>query len=109
MFGQHPTFRPNHVVRKQPPYEIRRIGWGYFTIVAYVILKRGYSWVSEDAETAPNGNPKSLLPLEWTLDFSGYGGRGSMGRCRLKIHAERMGREPEEWEDAEEGVFRAGS
>lgn len=55
------------------------------TITASVVLKAGYSWVSEDAQDSPNGAVKGSLPLEWTLDFDGFGGKGSMGRCQLKV------------------------
>jgi len=72
----HPTFRQNHIVRTRPPYQISRLGWGYFTITASVILKAGYQWVSEDAQDTPDGAAKGVLPLEWTLDFDGFGGKG---------------------------------
>ncbi|KAH9826676.1 chromatin organization [Teratosphaeria destructans] len=36
-----------------------------------------------------------MLRLEWGLDFSGFGGTGSMGRCRLKVKCDRG------WEDVE--------
>jgi len=74
----HPTFRPPSVIRQDPPYEIRRLGWGYFAINAQVILRKGWAWLSNDAY----GEEKRALPLDWTLDFEG---EGSMGRCRLKI------------------------
>ncbi|KAI6879751.1 hypothetical protein KC360_g7738 [Hortaea werneckii] len=94
----HPTFRQSRIIRQRPPYAIKRYGWGYFTIQAYVILKAGYSWVSNEAEDSPDGASKGMLPLEWTLDFSGFGGKGSMGRCRLKVKNDR------DWEDiSEEG------
>lgn len=83
----HLTFRPPRVIRSHPPYEVRRLGWGYFTVTTHVILKAGYSWVSEDAELVPDGAEKGMLPLNWTLDFSG---RGSQGRCRLKVRSERL-------------------
>jgi len=86
---QHPTFRQSHITCRRPPYEIRRVGWGQFTIVAHVVLKTGYSWISNDAIEAPDGAEKGFLPLEWGLDFSGYGGRGSMGVCRLKVRSDR--------------------
>lgn len=95
----HPTFRPPRVIRSLPPYEIRRLGWGYFTITAHVILKAGYSWVSEDAERAPDGAEKGMLPLNWTLDFDGD---GRQGRCRLKVRSESWVDE----EDGEEEVAR---
>ncbi|KAM0699744.1 hypothetical protein Q7P36_000747 [Cladosporium allicinum] len=82
----HPTFRQNHIVKRRAPYEVSRLGWGHFVINASVVLKAGWSWVSEDAFDSPDdGARKGALPLEWTLDFEGFGGRGSMGRCRLKV------------------------
>jgi hypothetical protein len=78
------------VVVQFPPYEIHRLGWGYFTIYASIILKAGYSWMTSEAEDAPDGGRKGKLPLEWTLDFDG---RGSQGRCRLKVKKEREGQE----------------
>jgi hypothetical protein len=75
------------------PYEIHRLGWGYFTIYTNIILKAGYSWMSSEAEDAPDGGKKGKLPMEWTLDFNG---RGSQGRCRLKIKREKEGQEIEE-------------
>ncbi|KAF9639442.1 putative yeats family protein [Lasiodiplodia theobromae] len=81
----HPTFRPPRVIRAMPPYQITRIGWGYFTVQAYIILKAGYTWISEDAQPTPDGVEKGMLPLEWMLSFDG---NGSMGRCRLKYKHE---------------------
>lgn len=74
----HPTFNPPRIIRGRPPYDIRRLGWGTFTITANVMLKAGYSWLSGDAIDSPDGAKKGTLPLEWTLDFSGFGGKGSM-------------------------------
>ncbi|GAB7323123.1 hypothetical protein MBLNU13_g05629t1 [Cladosporium sp. NU13] len=87
----HPTFRQNHVIKTRAPYSISRIGWGHFTITARVVLKAGYTWVSEDAEDLPDGAAKGSLPLEWTLDFDGFGGKGSMGRCQLKVRTTENG------------------
>ena len=97
----HPTFRPSRIIRTRPPYEIRRLGWGFFTVVAYVILKAGYNWVSEDAENSPDGAEKGMLGLEWVLDFDRFGGRGSMGRLKLKVKNQRdwAGVDDEEEED----------
>ncbi|ORY67108.1 uncharacterized protein BCR38DRAFT_426106 [Pseudomassariella vexata] len=91
----HPTFRENHIIRQRPPYQISRLGWGIFTITASVILKAGYAWVSDDAQDSPDGAAKGMLPLEWTLDFDGFGGKGSMGRCKLKVKHDRG------WQDDE--------
>ncbi|KAH0009053.1 hypothetical protein KCU78_g10928, partial [Aureobasidium melanogenum] len=103
----HPTFRPPHIHLSQPPFEIRRKGWGYFVITTHVILKRGWSWVSEDAVEVPfrGDGAKGKLPLDWTLDFDGFDGKGSMGRCRLKVRKEgRAERRQREREDrAEDG------
>ncbi|SMR46252.1 unnamed protein product [Zymoseptoria tritici ST99CH_1A5] len=88
----HPTFRPSRVIRQRPPFEISRLGWGVFTLTAYIVLKAGYSWASSDAEDSPDGAAKGMLPLEWTLDFDGFGGKGSMGKFRLKVKHDR------EWE-----------
>ena len=102
----HPTFRQNHIIRTRPPYSIQRLGWGVFTIVADVIVKAGYSWVSSDAENSPDGAAKGMLKLEWRLDFESFGGTGAMGRCRLKVKSDRdwegedgeAGRDRREWE-----------
>ena len=75
-----------------PPYEVRRLGWGYFPIYANIILKAGYSWVSSDAEDTRDGAPKGKLPLEWTLAFGG----GSQALLRLKVRKEKEGQEVED-------------
>ena len=91
----HHTFRPSRIIRTRPPYEVTRLGWGYFTVLAYVMLKPGYSWVSEDAQDSPDGAEKGMLGLEWTLDFDRFGGRGSMGRLKLKVKNQR------DWHDVD--------
>lgn len=48
--------------------------------------------MSSEAEDTPDGAAKGMLPLEWTLDFEGFGGKGSMGRTKLKVKSDR------EWE-----------
>lgn len=92
----HPTFRQNHIIRTRPPYAVQRLGWGVFSILADVILKAGYSWVSSDAEDSPDGASKGMLRLEWMLDFSSFEGTGAMGRCRLKVKSDR------DWNDDED-------
>ncbi|KIV97287.1 hypothetical protein PV10_01054 [Exophiala mesophila] len=89
----HPTFRNHQIIVQNPPYEIRRLGWGFFTIYANVVLRPGYSWVSNQAEDTADGGIKGKLPLEWTLDFNG---RGSQGRLRLKVMKEKDGQEDED-------------
>lgn len=88
-FALHPTFRPDRIIRQRPPYEIRRRGWGNFTVTAYVILKAGYTWVPPDAEPSPDGAENGMFPLSWVLDFQGFGGKGSMGGLRLKVKNDR--------------------
>lgn len=87
--SQHPTFNPNYKIKRRPPFEIECLGWGTFEITAYVVLKEGYTWISEDAENSPSGRPNGMLQLKWNLDFDGFDGRGSMGRCRLKVRDDR--------------------
>ena len=105
-FFLHPTFRPTTVVRQRRPYELTRMGWGVFAVDATVVLKAGYSWVSEQARDAPDGAPGGALPLEWMLDFDGFQGRGSMSRLRLKVRNDRdwqaVGRGREELRDERE-------
>ncbi|KAK4950363.1 hypothetical protein LTR10_011344 [Elasticomyces elasticus] len=98
----HPTFRPSRIIRSRPPYEIRRLGWGYFTITAAVILRAGYGWVSSDAEPSPDGVENGMLRLDWGLDFSSFDGKGAMGRCRLKVKNDRQWDGGEDSEDERE-------
>ena len=58
--------------------------------------------MSSEAEDAPDGGRKGKLPLEWSLNFEG---RGSQGRCRLKVKREKEGQELED-EREREGVIR---
>lgn len=88
----HPTFRDHKIVLTHAPYSIRRVGWGVFTIFVNIILKVGYSWISPEAEDTIDGAPGGKLPLEWHLDFNG---RGSQGRCRLKIRKEKAEQDAE--------------
>ncbi|KAL6704966.1 hypothetical protein ACN47E_007511 [Coniothyrium glycines] len=62
----HPTFRPPVLTLHSPPYEVRRLGWGWFTIEAEIVLKEPYAWVVDNAGTTQKG-----LELTWTLDFEG--------------------------------------
>lgn len=85
----HESFRPNHIVRARSPYEIRRVGWGVFTVVAGVMLKPGYSWISSDAEDSPDGANRGMLRLDWMLDFSSFDGTGAMALRKLKVKNDR--------------------
>jgi hypothetical protein len=81
------------VIVQWPPYEVRRLGWGTFTIYANLVLKAGYSWVSSEAEDTSDGGVNGKLPLEWPLDFNGC---GSQGRLRLKVKREKYNQEAED-------------
>ena len=100
----HPTFRPSRIIRTTAPYEIRRLGWGVFTITAHVILRAGYRWVSGEAERAPDGAENGMLALRWTLDFAG---RGTQGRCKLNVKSEAWAAERTEVEERETERERA--
>ena len=85
-------------------------------VVAYMILKAGYSWISDDAVDSPDGAAKGMLSLDWVLDFVGSDGKGSMGRCVLKVKNDREwsggGREEEkdrrEWDRLVRAYHRDG-
>lgn len=82
----HPTFRPPVVTLRKPPYEVRRLGWGYFTLEAEIVLQEPYKWIVDTAGTRQSG-----LELTWTLNFEG---RGRQGRVRAKVMRveEQLGR-----------------
>lgn len=73
----HPTFRPPRLTLRNPPFEVRRLGWGHFTINVEIVLKEPYHWILDSA-----GTHQSELELAWTLDFEG---RGRQGRVRAKV------------------------
>lgn len=83
----HPTFRPPALTLRNPPFEVRRLGWGYFCIRAEIVLKEPYSWILNNGSTRQTG-----LELTWTLDFEG---RGRQGRVRAKVKKieEQLGRD----------------
>ena len=87
----HETFRNPHVVRTRPPYTLHGKGWGYFTIDVRVVLQTGFAWVvsDDDVEDGPDGATRAALKMEWTLDFASFGGRGAMGRCRVRVCKKR--------------------
>jgi transcription initiation factor IIF auxiliary subunit len=74
---QHPTFRPPRLTLTQPPFEVRRLGWGYFNIEADIILKEPYSWVQDNTNER-----RHMLKLDWMLSFEGS---GQQGRVRAKV------------------------
>ncbi|CAI6230724.1 unnamed protein product [Periconia digitata] len=72
----HPTFRPPVVTLREPPFEVRRLGWGTFNIRVAVVLESWFVW---DAGSDAVGRE---LALEWMLDFEG---RGMQRRVRAKV------------------------
>ncbi|KAH8652154.1 hypothetical protein BX600DRAFT_553601 [Xylariales sp. PMI_506] len=64
LINLHPTFFPQQVRLKSPPYKVTRIGWGIFIINVLIVLKPGYIWREVNARQ---------LPLQWMLDFEGVG------------------------------------
>jgi hypothetical protein len=56
---------------------VRRLGWGYFTLEAEIILKAPYTWIVGSSGTRQRG-----LELTWTLDFEG---RGRQGRVKARV------------------------
>ncbi|KAJ4984598.1 hypothetical protein SVAN01_09920 [Stagonosporopsis vannaccii] len=82
----HPTFRPPRVILRRPPYQVRRLGWGYFTLEAEIILKAPYTWVPSASGTRQRG-----LELTWTLDFTGDGRQGRV-KAKVKRLEEEGGR-----------------
>jgi hypothetical protein len=58
---------------------VRRLGWGYFTLEAEIVLKEPYKWIVGTAGSRPSG-----LELTWTLDFTGSGRQG-----RVRAHVRR--------------------
>jgi transcription initiation factor IIF auxiliary subunit len=73
-------------VKRNAPYEVTRVGWGEFEVVAKVVLKHGWQWVHGDAQLEGR---KSVLAVEWMLSFEGMGAEGS---GRFKVRRERKAR-----------------
>lgn len=67
-----------------PPYQVTRLGWGYFTIRAQIELVPGYRWLADEA----TGGGKRKLWVEWQLDFDNG---GSMARIILRVLREGIG------------------
>lgn len=100
----HPTFRPPRLVLRNPPFEVRRLGWGTFTIEAEIVLKDPYSWVVDNS-----GPRQTDLELTWTLDFEG---RGRQGRVRAKVRKVEhqtiaSGPDLDDEDDEDDGDFEA--
>lgn len=78
----HPTFRPPFLILRSPPFEVRRIGWGYFNIQVTVVLKEGWEWVGGTEVRGELSDRKGALALGWMLDFDGD---GKQGRTRAGV------------------------
>lgn len=70
----HPTFRNNLIILSKPPFEIRRFGWGSFSIKVEIKLKPAYNFLHTQSEQG-HGRGRTI-PLDWTLDFYGNGSQG---------------------------------
>ncbi|KAJ9624345.1 hypothetical protein H2204_010901 [Knufia peltigerae] len=96
----HPTFHNPRIVLRSPPYEIRRLGWGEFLIVANVVLKVGCAWVIPPGiDVRDTGILGRNLTLEWKLDFRD---QGSHINFTWKVKKEREAPEVENEEQVEE-------
>ncbi|KAJ4354204.1 uncharacterized protein N0V89_005938 [Didymosphaeria variabile] len=82
----HPTFRPPSVVLRDPPFEVRRLGWGYFSISATIVLKEGWEWIGGGEVRGELSDRKGALELGWMLDFDGDGRQG-----RIRAGVRRVG------------------
>ncbi|KAF1976610.1 hypothetical protein BU23DRAFT_455120 [Bimuria novae-zelandiae CBS 107.79] len=82
----HPTFRPPSLILRNPPFEVRRLGLGYFNIQATVVLKEGWEWVGGSEVRGELTDRKGALGLEWMLDFDGEGRQG-----RVRAGVRRVG------------------
>ncbi|KAF2450388.1 hypothetical protein P171DRAFT_402755 [Karstenula rhodostoma CBS 690.94] len=82
----HPTFNPPSLVLRDPPFEVRRLGWGYFSISATVVLKEGWEWIGGSEVRGELSDRKGALGLEWMLDFEGGGNQG-----RVRAGVRRVG------------------
>ena len=80
-----------------PPFEVRRLGWGIFSIDAEIILKEPYGWITEQADLQRR---VENLKLSWMLNFS--------GRCqhiRIRARVKKMEENVPNEENRPETVF----
>lgn len=82
----HPTFQPPSLVLRDPPFEVRRLGWGYFNVSATVVLKEGWEWIGGSEVRGELSDRKGALGLEWMLNFEGDGKQG-----RIRAGVRRVG------------------
>jgi len=81
----HKSFRNNKISLRHPPFELRRWGWGYFTIFVEVILKPGYTILHDEAVETVEGGYKNRLNLEWELSLDNDGAQGKL-RVMVEKH-----------------------
>lgn len=93
----HPTFRPPSLILRDPPFEVRRLGWGYFSISATVVLKEGWEWIGGSEVRGELSDRKGALGLGWMLDFEGEGKQG-----RIRAGVRRVGGYADEIPSAED-------
>lgn len=86
----HPTFRPPTLILRALPFEVRRLGWGYFNIQAEVVLKEGWEWVGGTEVRGELSDRKGALGLGWMLEFEGEGRQG-----RIKAGVRKVERDVE--------------
>lgn len=82
----HKSFRNNKISLRHPPFEVRRWGWGYFTIRVEVILKPGHTILHDEAVDTTEGGHRNRLDLMWELNFDND---GAQGKLRVKIQKHR--------------------
>lgn len=86
----HESFKEPVVILTNPPFEVRKFGWGMFNIRADVVLKPGYQFLHAEADQ--DDQFRSTLELTWLLEFDGDGGKGWMkvaverAKSRLSEH-----------------------
>ncbi|KAK5051939.1 hypothetical protein LTR84_002742 [Exophiala bonariae] len=82
----HKSFRDHKIDLRHSPFEIRRWGWGTFTIFVEVILKPGYTILHDDATETTEKGLNNRMMLEWPLTFEDDGGQGKL---RVKVQKHR--------------------
>ncbi|CAN9168132.1 unnamed protein product [Alternaria alternata] len=60
-------FNQTYFVLDGPPFELAFEIYGSFEMSAYIVLRKGWSWVHPNAQRVPNGPARRMLPLEWSL------------------------------------------
>lgn len=72
----HDSFKHHRFVTlREPPFTKSSLGWGYFRFTSYITLREGWEWLSPDAvnSSSKDRGPKDRLPIDWCLNFDGFG------------------------------------